>query len=158
MSRLESMRRRLTAQIDGIEWAAQAIAGLPGDALEIGLGNGRSYDHLRQVMPDRRVWVIDRQMKAHPSCVPPAQDFLQGEAEAQLQYLLDSNATIAMAHYDLGIGVAEADEALCALIAPYLAQLIQPGGAIMAGQPLPGLARVAGPCLADPDRYYFYQM
>ena len=35
MSRLESMRRRLTAQIDGINWAAGQIEGLEGDVLEL---------------------------------------------------------------------------------------------------------------------------
>ena len=54
MSRLESMQRRLTAQIDGLNWAAQEIAGVAGDVLELGLGNGRTYDHLRQVLPHRR--------------------------------------------------------------------------------------------------------
>ena len=47
MSRLDSMRRRLTAQIDGLNWAAGQIADLPGDVLELGLGNWRTYDHLR---------------------------------------------------------------------------------------------------------------
>ncbi|MEP5008510.1 class I SAM-dependent methyltransferase, partial [Roseobacter sp.] len=60
MSRLESMRRRLTAQIDGINWAAETIAPLNGDVLELGLGNGRTYDHLRDRLPNRRIWVIDR--------------------------------------------------------------------------------------------------
>ena len=38
MSRLESMRRRLTAQIDGLNWAAKQISGQAGDVLELGLG------------------------------------------------------------------------------------------------------------------------
>lgn len=75
MSRLESMRRRLSAQIDGLNWATNQIADIKGDVLELGLGNGRTFDHLRQQLPDRRIWVIDREMNAHPSCVPPPQRF-----------------------------------------------------------------------------------
>ena len=59
MSRLESFRRRLTAQIDGINWAIEQTKDTQGDILEMGLGNGRTYDHLRE-NTDRRIWVIDR--------------------------------------------------------------------------------------------------
>ena len=64
MSRLDSMLRRLTAQRDGLNWAAQQISGVAGDVLDLGLGNGRTYDHLREVMPERRVWVM-RSPSAH---------------------------------------------------------------------------------------------
>jgi len=40
MSRLDSMLRRLTAQRDGLNWAAEQITDVPGDALDMGLGNG----------------------------------------------------------------------------------------------------------------------
>ena len=33
MSRFDSMRHRLTAQIDGRNWAAEQIADVPGDVL-----------------------------------------------------------------------------------------------------------------------------
>src|SRR4051812_41343381 len=45
MTRLDSAIRRLTAQRDLLNWAAQAI-GPTGLVLELGLGNGRTYDHL----------------------------------------------------------------------------------------------------------------
>ena len=57
MSRLDSVLRRLNAQRDGLNWATAATAGLAGDALEVGLGNGRTYDHLKELMPERRIWV-----------------------------------------------------------------------------------------------------
>ena len=63
MSRLDSMIRRLEAQRDGVAWAALKLVGVPGDILEIGLGNGRTYDHLRETFPDREIWVIDRAPK-----------------------------------------------------------------------------------------------
>ena len=60
MSRLDSMLRRFTAQRDGLNWAAGLIEGMEGDALDMGLGNGRTYDHMREIMPERRLWVMDR--------------------------------------------------------------------------------------------------
>lgn len=158
MSRLESMRRRLTAQIDGLNWAAADIASTPGDVAEIGLGNGRTYDHLREALPDRRIWVIDRQMAAHPSCVPPETDFLQGDATEKLSALIESKAQVIFAHYDLSKGVPSQDAVLAAEVAPLLEQLVLPGGVVVSGQPLPLPNRIKGPGLADPDRYFFYRM
>ena len=66
MSRLDSMLRRLTAQRDGLNWAAQQISGVAGDVLDLGLGNGRTYDHLREVMPERSRTVVQiHQKKKH---------------------------------------------------------------------------------------------
>lgn len=157
MSRLESMRRRLTAQIDGLNWAAADVAPRAGDVVELGLGNGRTYDHLREIMPERRIWVIDRQMRAHPSCVPPAEDYLEGEAPDMLRRILDGGAPVILAHYDLSKGVPEDDAALAAAVAPLLLDLVRPGGLIVSGQMLPEFQRIAGPGLIDPDRYYFYR-
>lgn len=157
MSRLESMRRRLSAQIDGINWAARSIADLPGDLLEMGLGNGRTYDHLRQEIPDRRIWVIDRQLNPHPSCVPPAEDFLEGEAEDMLRELAGRGARIALAHYDFGYGVKEKDVAEGARLSPLIAALMQPGGLVLSQQPLEGLTQIRGPDTIDPERYLFYR-
>lgn len=157
MSRLESMRRRLSAQIDGLNWAAAQIADLPGDVLELGLGNGRSYDHLRERLPDRRIWVIDRRLEPHPSCVPPAEDFLMGEADAMLAALARRGARMALAHYDLGFGDVAADQAEGARLSPLIAPLIVPGGLVVSQQPLVGFEQIAGPDTIDPDRYLFYR-
>ncbi|WP_415404330.1 class I SAM-dependent methyltransferase [Tateyamaria sp. SN3-11] len=157
MSRLESMRRRLSAQIDGINWAAEQIRDTPGDVLELGLGNGRTYDHLRQEIPDRRIWVIDRVLKPHPSCIPPEQDFLQGEAEEMMQRLAANGHKMALAHYDFGYGVKDRDVAEGAKLSPLIAALMVPGGLVLSQQPLVGFEQVSGPDTIAPDRYLFYR-
>lgn len=157
MSRLDSMLRRLAAQRDGLNWAAEQTAGLTGDALDLGLGNGRTYDHLREILPDRRIWVIDRVLQCHPSCMPPDEDLLMGEAEPMLQKLIDSGTRIALAHYDFGFGIKEKDVAEAARLSPLIAQAMQPGGMIVSGQPLVGLDQVTGPASIAADRYLFYR-
>ncbi|MEK0162386.1 class I SAM-dependent methyltransferase [Phaeobacter sp. A36a-5a] len=157
MSRLDSMLRRLTAQRDGLNWAADQIRGLSGDVLDIGLGNGRTYDHLRETLPDRRVRVIDRVLQCHPSCVPPEADFLQGEARPMLDQLADENSPIALAHYDLGFGVPERDIAEAAALSPAIAAVMTPGGIIVSGQPLVGFEELQGPADIPPGRYLFYR-
>ena len=157
MSRLDSMLRRYTAQRDGLNWAAKKIAGIAGDALDMGLGNGRTYDHMREVLPGRRIWVMDRVLQCHHSCVPPEKDFLQGEAEESLCKLAEAGAHIVLAHYDFGFGVKEEDVAEAAKLSPLIARVMTEGGIIVSGQPLAGFISVRGPDHIAPDRYYFYQ-
>jgi len=157
MSRLDSMLRRFTAQRDGLNWAAEQTKDLTGDALDLGLGNGRTYDHLREILPDRRIWVVDRVLQCHPSCTPPMADFLEGEAEPMLQKLIENAAKIILAHYDFGFGIKEKDVAEAARLSPLIAQVMQPGGLIVSGQPLVGLEQIAGPTSIAPDRYMFYR-
>ncbi len=156
MSRLESMRRRLSAQIDGLNWAIQKVKDLQGDMLDIGLGNGRTYDHLREY-GGRRVWVIDRTLNCHPSCVPPAEDFLEGEADVMLARLAERGERIALAHYDLGYGAKDDDVAEALALSKAIARVMVPGGIIVSQQPLMGFEQICGPDTIDPDRYLFYR-
>lgn len=158
MSRLESMRRRLTAQIDGLNWAAEQTSGLSGDVLELGLGNGRTYDHLRERLPQRRIWVIDREMNAHPSCVPPSEDFLQGDADRMLERMAQAGTRLALVHYELGIGVPEKDAAKSRALSPLIAPLLVPGGLVISQDPLEGFEQIAGPDTVTGERYLFYRV
>ncbi len=156
MSRLDSMLRRLTAQRDGLNWAAEQISDMTGDVLDMGLGNGRTYDHLREILPDRRIWVMDRVLQCHPSSTPPAEDFLQGEAEPMLKKLAADGQKIAMAHYDFGRGIKDEDVAEAARLSPLIARVMRPGGLLISGQPLVGFDQISGPDTIAPDRYLFY--
>ncbi len=157
MSRLESMRRRLSAQIDGLNWAASQIDAIKGAVLELGLGNGRTYDHLRQQLPERRILVIDRVMQAHPSSVPPTADFLQGEADEMLRKLARDGARIALAHYEFGTGVDDVDAAEAARLGPLIVAVLVPGGLVVSQQPIAGLTPIEGPDSVAPGRYLFYR-
>lgn len=157
MSRLDSMLRRLAAQRDGLNWAAEQIEGRSGDVLDLGLGNGRTYDHLREILPERRIWVIDRVLQCHPSCTPPDADFLMGEAEPMLEKLTHKKASVVLAHYDFGFGIKEKDVEEAARLSPLIAQVMQPGGLIVSGQPLVGFETLPGPEGIAPGRYLFYR-
>ena len=89
MSRLDSAIRRLQAQRSCLDDAARRIAGLPGIVFELGLGNGRTYDHLREVLPDREIYVFERRVAAHPDCVPPDDKLFLGNVEETLPGVLD---------------------------------------------------------------------
>ncbi len=51
MSRLDSFIRRLTAQRDILNSIIDLVGEIEGPVLEFGLGNGRTYDHLRENFP-----------------------------------------------------------------------------------------------------------
>lgn len=157
MSRLNSMMRRLSAQADGLQWSLDHTRDLPGDVVEIGLGNGRTYDHIRELMPDRRIWVIDRALQCHHSCVPPEGDFMQGDADDMLIKLAENGVRAALVHYDLGHGDNAHDQAESARLSPLIAALVVPGGVVVSGQPLVGLPQLRGPETVAVGRYFFYQ-
>ena len=70
MSRLESAIRRLQAQKISLDWSAKNIHKQGGVVLELGLGNGRTFDHIRKLLPERDIYVFEREIAAHPDCIP----------------------------------------------------------------------------------------
>ncbi|CUH51236.1 class I SAM-dependent methyltransferase [Shimia marina] len=157
MSRLNSMMRRLAAQAEGLEWGRDLVADLEGDFLDMGLGNGRTYDHMREIAPDRRIWVIDRALQCHQSCVPPEEDFLQGEAEDMLRKMAADGTRVALGHYDFGFGDKAKDVAEAARLSALIRDIMLPGGVLVSGQPLEGFEQVRGPSTVAPERYHFYR-
>lgn len=161
MSRLESFIRRMQAQRDCLDWAAEAIQGHPGCVLELGLGNGRTYDHLRERLPDRDIYVFDRRISAHAGCVPPADRMFLGEvAEMLPQAAARLGATAVLAHSDLGIADDIANAALAAQVAPLLAPLMAPGALMIANfrYDVPGWMELSLPPTVKPGRYYLYRV
>ena len=160
MSRLDSFIRRLEAQRACLDRAADLIAGLDGVVLELGLGNGRTYDHLRELFPARDIYVCERAVAAHPLCVPPDDRLLLGDLRETLpaaQRWLGGR--VALAHLDVGTGDSAANQVLAAQIRPLLVPLLRPGG-ILASDPVmacPELAALAVPEGVAPGRYHLYR-
>lgn len=157
MSRLDSFIRRVTAQRDCLNMAAEMIRELPGPVLELGLGNGRTFDHLRALMPEREIFVFDRRVAAHPDCIPDAAHIILGDITATLPAALARiGAPAALAHCDLGTGVHEDNKRLAAFIAPALDRLMMPGGIVVSDQDyqVPGWHPVDLPPGVAPGRYF----
>ena len=153
MSRLDSVIRRLQAQRACI---GATLARAPaGPVLEIGLGNGRTYDHLREHAGDRDIWVIEREPAAHPDSMPPPERLLVGEAAATIEALAARlGPTVAVVHYDLGIGVPEEDGPTAAGVAAALPALLAPGALVAANCALPGFAEAGTPPEVPEGRYH----
>ena len=157
MSRLDSFIRRVSAQRDCLNHAAPMIAGLPGPVLELGLGNGRTYDHLRELFPDREIFVFERHLAAHIACVPDAAHLLMGDiADTLPAAAARFGRTAALAHCDMGTGEKASTEALAAFIGPAGDALMAPGGIVVSDQPyrVAGWKAVALPDGVAPGRYF----
>jgi hypothetical protein len=161
LSRLDSFIRRLTAQRDLLNQAARTIADLPGPVLELGLGNGRTYDHLRSILPGRPVYVFDRKVAAHPDSVPDAEHLFLGDfADTLPAAARRLGASAALAHCDIGSGDRAATAALARWLGPALAPLLAPGAIVLADQrlELPRAVALPQPDSVPPGRYHFYRI
>ena len=160
MSRLDSFIRRMQAQRTCLDAAAAMIAGVPGPVLELGLGNGRTYDHLREILPDRAIYVFDRRVKAHPDCIPPDDRLFVGEVTETLpRATARLGRSVALIHTDLGTGEVAANAALARTVGPLLRPLLRPGGICVANHALPvgGWTALPEPQGVKPGRYYLYR-
>jgi hypothetical protein len=165
MSRLDSFIRRMLAQRECLNWAAEAIAATPGPVLELGLGNGRTYDHLRELLPEREIYVFERADisfdRAHALSLPPEKFLILGDIE---QTLITSAARLpakaALAHIDLGTSDAGAYAALALRFGAMLIQLMAPEGIIASNVSLhvSGLTSLDTPPGVKPGRYFIYRV
>jgi hypothetical protein len=161
VSRLETHIRRLQAQRACLDALARAVAPVPGPVVELGLGNGRTYDHLRERLPERAIFVFERDPRAHPACIPDDRHLIVGDLEATLPHALDRlPAPAALVHSDIGTGDEAATARLAAWLATAIPPITAPGGFVASDQPLdhPRLAPWPLPDEVSPGRYHLYRV
>jgi hypothetical protein len=160
VSRLDSFIRRLKAQRTCLNKAALLIHDLDGEVLELGLGNGRTYDHLRQLLPSRTIYVCERELAAHPDCIPPAELLLLGDMRKTLRHARDRLAgRVVLAHLDHATGDMVASKALADELAPLIVPLLRLGGVLVSEPPLTadGLIPLSLPAGVEVGRYNLYR-
>jgi hypothetical protein len=159
-SRLDSFIRRIEAQRACLDWACTAIAPVPGPVLELGLGNGRTYDHLRHRLgPGRALYAFDRQVAAHPACVPDAEHLILGDFRDTIPaFAVRVPPLVALVHADIGSGDEAATAALAQWLGPVLAPLLGDGAIVLCDQPLaaPRWRDAALPPGVPAGRYFIY--
>ncbi len=131
-SRLDQFIRRIQAQRACLNMAAGLIASLRGPILELGLGNGRTYDHLRELFPAREIYVFERDVAAHPDCIPDEDHLFRGEFADTVPGALERiGAPAALIHGDVGSADCARDAELAAWLGPALQPLATPGAVIL---------------------------
>lgn len=160
LSRLEKTLFRLASQHACLAWAFGEIAGRPGPVVELGLGLGRTYDHLRRHLPGHDIYVFDRINGAYPECQPEPGFLFLGEIEETLPALRARLAgQVVLANSDLGSFDKELNRHVATMSSRLLPPLMAPGGIVMSDLPLAldGFEEVPLPAGARDDSYYLYR-
>ncbi|MBW6422399.1 class I SAM-dependent methyltransferase [Rhizobium sp. XQZ8] len=158
MSRLDSFIARMSAQRDILNHIHQnGLLIEEGAVLEIGLGNGRTYSHLRQLFPERRIVVFDRQMGAHRTLLPEPEDFIMGEISETARQFAGSNA--ALVHADIGTGYPDKDAMVMEWLPDVVASALAKNGIAVSGLRLdhPSLIQLTDLPSTKLGSYQFYR-
>ena len=156
MSRLDSFILRVTAQRDVLNHIVADVMGMDGPVVELGLGNGRTFDHLREHLPGRRIIVFDRAPSAYKSSMPKAEDLVIGEICETAAAFQGIGA--ALVHADIGTGYPDRDAVTISWLPGITVKLLRPGGIAASGLPLdhPGLQALPLPSSVAEGRYFLY--
>ncbi len=160
MSKLESFIRRMQAQVVCIDAACEMVADVPGVVFELGLGNGRTYDHLRERLPGREIYVFDMKVYAPPACVPDEEHMILGRIEDTLPKLADRfSNNVALLHTDIGSSDQVANKRLSNFIAAHIAPALCAGAAVVSDREIAAdcLTYEAAPESVYPGRYFIYR-
>ncbi len=157
MSRLDSFIRRLTAQRDILNAIIDLVEEVEGPVLEFGLGNGRTYDHLREHFSDRRIIAFDWEIRSYSASTPPAENMVTGNIRDTGQTFLGINA--ALAHADIGTGHDEIDAVTLTWLPQLMAGVLTHHGIAVSGLPLqhPELLPLPLPRGIKEGRYFLYR-
>jgi trans-aconitate methyltransferase len=145
-SLLDRVIRRTEAQRDLL--ARLAAEAPDGPVLELGLGNGRTYDHLREALSGREVFAFDRAITAAPASLPDAAHLVLGDLRDTLPFVAPRiGRPAALIHADLSSGDPTLDLSIADWLARLAPPLLGPGGLLAASVPLApaGLASLDWP-------------
>lgn len=157
MSKLDSFIRRLSTQIQCLNWASQQVCGIKGDILELGLGNGRTYDHLKLLFPKRKCFVaeVDETCIRQHSDIP-RDNIILGDLRTTLPQL--NPGVFALIHCDIGGWDDTESEPTMRSIDQVLVNLLVQEGILVSSLPI--LYSTLAECQANcyfKKRYFVYK-
>ncbi|MEM0907612.1 MAG: class I SAM-dependent methyltransferase [Pseudomonadota bacterium] len=161
MSRLDSFIRRMSAQRLLLNEAADLIGELDGPVVDLGIGNGRTFDHLAALFPDRAVFAFDNFIHSAIDVLPPPERMVMGDIRDTLPHALPRlGARAALVHNDLGSADAVGNAATAAWLAPAIEAVARPDAVIVTSFPLPFSSSVSLPLPAEvrPGRYHLIRL
>lgn len=146
----------MMAQRDILNHICNGVKGLDGPVIELGLGNGRTFDHLREHFPDRRIIAFDRVVGSHKSSTPAPDNLIIGEIRETAQRFVGIDA--ALVHADIGTGYDHKDAVTLTWLPALVAGLLAPGGIVASGLALdhPQLEPRPIPSTVKQGRYFLY--
>jgi S-adenosyl-L-methionine methyltransferase len=160
LTRLDRLFFRLEAQHICLEWIFREIAGRPGVVFEMGLGHGRTYDHLRTYLQGREIYVLDREVDCFEDCIPPDDRLLLGDiADTLAAAATRFGGQVVFAHADLGSYDEAHNVAIRAKLSRFLPVVLAPGAIVLSdlSLELSGARALPLPAGAREGRYFLYR-
>ena len=158
MSRLDSFIRRLVAQREILDMICRDMQLPDGVVIELGLGNGRTYDHLRERLPGRRIIAFDRVLGAHKASTPEPEnlDPRRDRRDGAKNFF---GIGAGLVHADIGSGYDDRDAVNLAWLPEVTLELLAPWGIAASGVRLehPSLEPLPLPAGIAEDRYFIYR-
>ena len=160
MSRLDIFINRMVSQRACLNYAANMTKDLPGPVFELGLGNGRTYHHMREIMSEREIFVFELAVASNPDSTPEDNMLLLGDVLETLPAALARfGPTAGLIHADLGGHNLVKNDVFAQLISPLVEPLIGPGGLMVSSDKMcfEALREIALPADAVLGRCFIYQ-
>lgn len=159
-TRLERLLFRLEAQHRCLNWAFGEIAGRPGPVFELGLGHGRTFDHMRRHLPGRDIFVFDREIDCFPDCTPDAEHLILGKLSDTLpeaRYRFAGKAVLV--NSDVGTYDEAINAEIAEVVSGALPALLAPGAIVLSDLPLslPKARSLPLPLDVRSERYFIYR-
>lgn len=160
MSRLDVFIDRMVSQRACLDFAIAQTAPLPGPVFELGLGNGRTFHHLRERVTGRKIFVFERAIASHPDSTPDEAHTLLGEVTETLPLALARfGPTASLIHADLGGHNLKKNDAFARTVSPLIEPLLALGGLMVSSDRMyfEALEELPLPRGAVPGRCFVYR-
>lgn len=160
MSRLDLFIDRMVSQRACLNHGASLVAGMSGPVFELGLGNGRTYHHMCEIMADKDIYVFERAVASHPSSTPPDDRLILGDVRETLPAAVARfGPTACLIHADLGGHNPEKNDAFARFVSPLIEPLLAADGLMISSDRMyfEGLTEQSLPSDAVPGRCFIYR-
>jgi S-adenosyl-L-methionine methyltransferase len=160
MSRLDLFIDRMVSQRACLDFAIDDTAAMNGPVFELGLGNGRTFHHMRERIQGRDIYVFERAVGSHPDSTPDEKFTILGDVRETLVQTLQKMGPVAsLIHADLGGHNRAKNDAFARVVSPLVEPMLAKGGLMVASDRMyfETLKEVALPEGAVPERCFIYR-
>ena len=160
MTRLDLFIDRMVSQRACLNHAIAATAAMEGPVFELGLGNGRTYHHMREMIAGRAIYVFERAVASHPDSTPPDDQIILGDVMQTLpEAVARFGETASLIHADLGDHNREKNDMFARKVSPLIEPLLAPGGMMVSSDRMyfEHLEELPLPDGAVPERCFVYR-
>lgn len=129
MSRLDVFIDRMVSQRASLDQAIALTTQMTGPVFELGLGNGRTYHHMRENIQGRDLFVFERAVASHPDSTPADEFLILGDVTETLPASVTRfGATASLIHADLGGHNLAKNDLFARKVSPLIEPLLAEGG------------------------------